>query len=169
MTHDGIRAPRLETLQTRAVLPTHVHSFTKMEYTMTEINKEQVENRVRDWKKRVTDLYSDINLWLKDTEYTFKKGSKITMYEELMSQFGIPASEIDTADVHKGKHFILSIKPKGIWIIGANGRIDILTTKGSYMLVDTADEFSKPQWKLLNGNKKNGMEFNKQTFIQLLK
>jgi hypothetical protein len=78
------------------------------------------------------------------------------MYEELMSQFGIPASEIDTADVHKGKHFILSIKPKGLWIIGANGRIDILTTKGSYMLVDTADEFSKPQWKLLNGNKKNG-------------
>lgn len=140
-----------------------------MQETMTEINKQHVEKRVRDWKKRVTDLYSDIKIWLKDTEYSFKVGSKVTMYEELMSQFGVPATEIDTADIHKSKQFILTIKPKGLWIIGANGRIDILTTKGSYLLMDSAEQFSKPQWKLFNGDKRNGIDFNKQTFLQLLK
>ena len=37
------------------------------------------------------------------------------------------------------------------------------------MLVDFAEQFETPKWKLFNGNKNNGVEFNKQTFIQLLK
>ncbi|MFN6380544.1 MAG: hypothetical protein ACK4WD_14785 [Flavobacteriales bacterium] len=145
------------------------NQFIAMQVTMAEVNKQHVEKRVRDWKKRVASLYSEIKLWMKDSEYSFKLGSKLTMYEELMSQFGVPATEIDTADIHKGKQFILTIKPKGLWIIGANGRIDILTTKGNYMLVDSSEQFSSPQWKLFNGDKLNGVEFNKQTFLKLLK
>jgi len=133
-----------------------------------KVDKQQVEKRVRDWKKRVADLYSTIKLWLKDSKYSLKPGPKLTMYEELMSQFNIPATEVDTADIYKDKSFILTIKPKGLWVIGANGRIDILSTKGNYMLVDYAKQFETPQWKLFNGDKKNGVEFNEQTFIQLL-
>lgn len=140
-----------------------------MQETEKKVDRQQVEKRVRDWKKRVTDLYSTIKLWLKDSEYSLKSGSKLTMYEELMSQFNIPATDIDTADIYKDKNFVLTIKPKGLWIIGANGRIDILTTKGNYLLVDNAEQFEVPKWKLFNGDKKNGVEFSKQTFFQLLK
>ena len=140
-----------------------------MQQTVKKVDKQQVEKRVRDWKKRVSDLYSTIKLWLKESEYSLKPGPKLTMYEELMSQFKVPSTEVDTADIYKDKTFVLTIKPNGLWIIGANGRIDILSTKGNYMLVDFAEQFETPQWKLFNGDKKNGVEFNKQTFFQLVK
>ncbi len=140
-----------------------------MQAIENKVDKRQIEKRVSDWKKRVAGLYSNINIWLKGSEYSLKDGHKLTMYEELMSQFDIPATEIDTKDVYKGKTFILTLKPKGLWIIGANGRIDILTTKGNYMLVDYAEQFETPKWKLFNGDKKNAVEFTKPAFLNLLK
>ena len=134
-----------------------------------KVDKRQIERQVSDWKRRVAKLYSEISTWLKNTEYTLKNGHKLIMYEELMAQFGIPSTEIDTMDIYNGKSFILTLKPKGLWIIGANGRVDILTTNGNYMLVDKAEHFAPPQWKLFNGDKKNGVEFSKETFIKLLK
>ena len=134
-----------------------------------KVDKKHIEKRVRDWKKRVSDLYSTINLWLNGSGYILRFGPKSTMYEELMSQFGIEATEIDTADVYKDKTFILTIKPKGLWIIGANGRIDILTIKGSFMLIDEAEQFQPPQWKLFNGDKHNGIALSKNVFLNLLK
>lgn len=140
--------------------------------TITEdvkIDKSHVEKRVKDWKKKVSDLYTTIKGWIKQTEYSIKLGGKIVMYEELMAQFNVQAVEIDTADIYKDEKIILTIKPKGLWIIGANGRIDILSTRGSYMIVDTAEQFKTPKWKLYNGDKKNGIDFTKQSFLQLLK
>lgn len=134
-----------------------------------KIDKSHVERRVRDWKKRVSDLYATIKGWTKDTDYSIKTGGKVTMYEELMSQFNVQPVEIDTADIYKDETIVLTIKPKGLWIIGANGRMDILSTRGGYMIVDTAEQFKAPKWKLYNGDRRNGAELTKQTFLQLLK
>lgn len=133
-----------------------------------EVDKQQVEKMVDDWKKRVSDLYSTIELWLKDSDYYIKRGSKLKMYEELMSQFNVHATDVDTADIYKDNKIVLTIMPIGLWVIGANGIVDILSNKGSCKLVDTSEQFETPQWKLFNGNKKNGVEFNKQSFFQLL-
>ncbi len=134
-----------------------------------KVDKGHVEKRVKDWKKRVSDLYITIKGWTKQTEYSIKTGGKVTMYEELMAQFNVHPVEIDTADIYKDERIVLTIKPKGLWIIGANGRIDILSTSGSYMIVDTAEQFKAPKWKLYNGDKKNGVDFTKQSFLQILK
>ncbi len=139
-----------------------------MKDTIT-IDKQHVEKRVKDWKKRVNDLYSNLKDWLKGSDYSLKLGARLTMYEELMAQYKIPAAEIDTADIYKGNEILVSIKPKGLWIIGANGQIDILTSKGSYSLLDNAEEFDAPQWKLFNGDKLNGVRLTKEAFLQLLK
>lgn len=133
-----------------------------------KVDKQYVEKRVRDWKKRISDLYSIIKLWLKDSEYSLKLGPKLTMYEELMSQFNVHSTEINSADIYKDNKIVLTIKPIGLWVIGVNGRVDILSTKGNHMLLDFSEEFETPQWKLFNGDKKNGVEFTKQSFFQLL-
>ncbi len=140
--------------------------------TITEgvkIDRSQVERGVRDWIKRISDLYSTIKSWTKHTEYSIKTGGKVLMYEELMGQFNIPPVEIDTADIYKDDRIVLTIKPKGLWIIGVNGRIDILSPHGSYTLVDTSEPFKTPKWKLYNSDKRNGLDFTKQSFLQLLK
>jgi hypothetical protein len=54
-------------------------------------------------EKRVADLYSTIKTWLIDSEYSLKLGPKLTMFEELMSRFSVPPTDIDTADVSKTK------------------------------------------------------------------
>jgi len=85
-----------------------------------------------------------------------------------MSEFNVRATNIETADIYKDNKIVLALKPKGLWMVGANGRIDLLSTKGNYMLVDFAEQFEPPYWKLFNGDKKNGVEFTKQSFFQLL-
>ena len=138
--------------------------------TENKVDKQQVELRVADWKKRVTDLYDEINNWLNNSDYTLRVGSKLMMNEELMSKFGVPKTEIETADIYnKDKKIVLTFKPNGLWIIGANGRIDILSKKGNYLLVDFAQQFEEPLWKLFKDTKKDGLEFNQLEFLKLLK
>ncbi len=132
------------------------------------VDKQQVEKRVKDWKKRISDLYSIVKLWLKDSEYSLKLGNKVTMYEEQMSQFNVPSTEVDSAEIYKEGKKVMIIKPKGLWVIGANGRIDILSTDGNNMLIDYSEPFEAPKWKLYNGDKKNGVEFTKEKFLQIL-
>lgn len=50
----------------------------------SKVDKRHVEKRVKDWKKRISDLYSNIKLWLKNSDYSLKHGPKLTMFEELM-------------------------------------------------------------------------------------
>ncbi|MBM2816176.1 MAG: hypothetical protein HW421_2938 [Ignavibacteria bacterium] len=132
------------------------------------IDTQHVEERVRDWKKRVSDLYSIIEEWLRNSEYSLKYGPKLIMYEGLMSQFNVHSTEVETADIYKNNKIVLTIQPKGLWVIGANGRVDILSTEGNHLLLDVSEQFETPHWKLFNGNKKNGIDFTKQSFLQIL-
>ena len=133
------------------------------------INAEHINKRIIDWKKRISDLYSDISLWLENSEYTVRKGHNLIMFEELMFQFNIPATEIETLDILRGRVFVMSIKPKGLWIIGANGRIDLTSITKNVILVDTANQFEKPKWKLYEANKTKGIEFNSEALFNLLR
>lgn len=140
-----------------------------MQTIVNKAEKLKIEKQIIDWKMRVAALYSNIETWLLNSEYKLKNGAKLTMYEELMAQFEIPATAIETKNVYKEKAFILTLKPRGLWIIGANGRIDVLTTTGNYILMDFAAQYETPQWKLFNGVNKNGIAFTKPAFLNLLK
>lgn len=134
-----------------------------------KIDKAHVEKQIKDWKKRISSLYSTLQDWLKGTKYTLKSGAKVTMYEEPMSLVDIKSTEVDTVDIYRGNRIVLSFKPRGLWVIGTNGRIDIISLKKGYILVDVSNQFKPPHWKLFNGESTNGNEFKKQLFFQLLR
>lgn len=134
----------------------------------TIIDKEHIERRVADWKKRINDLYSTMSNWIENTKYNIRPGSKITMYESLMEQFGIPPTQLDTIDILDRKIYVLSVKPKGLWIIGANGRIDLMSITNQYILVDLAEQFEEPKWIIYYGDKKKRIDFNQQSFLKIL-
>jgi len=91
------------------------------------------------------------------------------MYEELMQSFKIQPTEVDTADILKGKKIVLSFKPKGLWMIGANGRIDIISRVGNYILIDTADQFETPNWHIfIATDRQNGRPFNQAELFNLI-
>lgn len=128
------------------------------------------QNRVNDWKTRISYLYTTIMQWLHDyPDYTLVIGQPMQMYEELMETYGIPPEQIDTANLYRAKRLVLSFKPKGLWIIGANGRVDILSPSGSYTLIDKAEQFQPSQWTLYTTqDKRKGIPFNQQTFLSII-
>lgn len=70
------------------------------------------------------------------------------MHEELMERFEIPEREQPNLSVRSPQGTEIWIKPKGLWVIGANGRVDLFSPKGVYTLADTADKFEPPHWVL---------------------
>jgi len=128
-----------------------------------------VESRVKDWEDRISDLINDINIWSKDKNIEIKAARSVKMYEDLMRDFKVSPREIKTIDIYKNGKLVIALKPYGLWVLGANGRIDLLTAKGNYILVDVADAFKAPNWKLyLNKKISQSVDFNKATFNQLI-
>lgn len=134
------------------------------------ISKEHIEHRIEDWIDRISRLYESIREWLRPfPSYEIKERNDVRMYEELMQQYSIPERIIPSLDIYQKGQIIATIKPVGLWIIGANGRIDILLNNGAIMLIDVSDRFKDPTWIAhKRPNIAKGETFNKDYFLNLL-
>lgn len=57
----------------------------------------------------------------------------------------------------------------GLWVIGANGRIDILTKSGAYILVDVGEKEGPSNWKVYAPkNRKKGVDFDNKFIAELI-
>jgi len=136
-----------------------------------KITKEDLVNQIENWRKRLSDLYSIITEWLKDDKrYSVKTTDTVQIYEELMQKYKINPQNFPVADILKNGKLILSIKPFGLWVIGANGRIDIITGKGSQMLTDMSEQFQAPQWTVFSPkNRRKGLPFTKDYLLGIMR
>lgn len=134
------------------------------------ISKEHIEKRIDDWIERITNLYSSIKQWLDPlASYEIKERIDVRMYEELMQRNGIPAQNLTSLDIYHEGRIIATVKPIGLWIIGANGRVDILLNQGAVMLVDESERFKPPTWVAHKRPKTGkGELLNKEYFFNLL-
>lgn len=90
----------------------------------------RVVARVNDWITRLHDLKILIRGWLPE-DMSIVDRPPTRMHEELMRKFNVPPASMPTFEVVQGSKKILRAQPKGLWIIGANGRVDLVTAKGS--------------------------------------
>jgi hypothetical protein len=136
----------------------------------TTISKKHLEERVNDWEKRIFDLYSLIEKWLAPLSlYKVKKRNDVRMYEEFMQRNNIPERTLTSLDIYFKGSIVATIKPIGLWIVGTNGRVDILVSQGAVMLVDISESFDSPIWVAHKGPKiGKEKEFNKEYFFNLL-
>ncbi len=133
------------------------------------IDTDYIKNRINDWKSRIASLFADIQTWANNYQgYSSHAGRPTVMNEELMQTFEVPAQQINTLDIIHNGTTVLFIKPKGLWTIGANGRIDILSKKGSFMVIDSAQHFHPPLWRLYGSDTKASSVFDQQTFSNIL-
>ncbi len=140
--------------------------------TKENIEKQRVVQRlVNDWKKRIKMLFDDIKSWSGGLGYTFSVGPKLTMFEEMMAEYGVSPTDIDTADLYKDGVLVLTVKPRGLWITGTNGSIDILTDHGNYQLIAEMEETigDKGKWKIFDPLQRKSVELNRESFLNLLK
>lgn len=118
------------------------------------LDSQAISESVKDWENRVRDLYKLIREYLQGTSYSVDEGSKVEMNEDLMQSFFIEPKLLPTLEVKDKESVVLVVKPKGLWVIGANGRIDLLTRKGTYQLLDFAPRDGTSEWVLYGENRK---------------
>jgi hypothetical protein len=90
-----------------------------------EISKESVVKRVKDWLKRLDALLNQIKNWASANGWTVEDGAPVPMREEPMERFAVPESRQPSLSIRSVQGAEIWIKPKGLWVIGANGRVDI--------------------------------------------
>lgn len=133
------------------------------------MDKEYIQTRVDDWETRIKNLYGEIQTWLFNQQgYKTREGTPVLMHEGMMKTFDVSMKKIPTLDILLDNTLKLSFKPKGLWIMGANGRVDILSLNiGGLLLIDKAESLKSPQWFLVDSNRQQ-VQWSKSVFLNLI-
>jgi len=135
------------------------------------ISRQQVLERLRDWRDRVHGLYGEIEGRLRGTSFQIDREGKHTSAEELTQRVGLTSDEQPKLDIlriarHDGTNAAIFF-PRGLWVIGANGRVDlrIIPPVGqveTYLLMDESQPLSGPaKWVRMP----IGAPFEREPFI----
>jgi hypothetical protein len=123
------------------------------ESPQASVTKELVEERVKDWIDRLHVLFQDVRAWAIENGWRVDDSGTVGMHEKLMQKFGVPATKQPTLRLD-GDHGYALFKPKGLWVIGANGRIDLYTSKGTFIIMDLAERRAVPRWTIFRASQK---------------
>lgn len=119
------------------------------------ITKEFVERRVLDWKNRLHALFQEVQTWAKENGWRVEDNGSVQMHEELMQKYDVPETEQPTLRLDREDSFALFM-PKALWVIGANGRIDLYTSKSLFVIVDLAEDDQIPRWTIFRASQNRG-------------
>ncbi len=134
-----------------------------------EITKSYVEKRVSEWLERLIDLFEEIKKWASKNGWTTEDGPSIPMFEELMQRFGVSEHQQPTMSICDPKGRRIWIKPKGLWVIGANGRVDLFSPKGAYTLVDMEAKLGRqPRWVIHYIGNSKGQAFSPELLAEMI-
>jgi hypothetical protein len=138
------------------------------ETTSEEIDREHIIRRIDDWVDRIEALYRQIGEWLPAGWSTERQGT-VRMHEELMQKFGVSARELPVLQLAHDGMPSARIEPRGLWIIGANGRLDLFRGRHHYIIVDAAENFSLPDWQIAPlGDRRKSRKLDRETLISVL-
>ena len=64
-----------------------------------------------------------------------------------MRRFGVAAKRMPTLELEDRAGHVARLVPRGLWIIGSNGRVDLKRDGRRYLIVDMAENFAAPDWQ----------------------
>jgi hypothetical protein len=132
------------------------------------LKREYVERRVSDWASRIEALYRLIESWLPPGWRAERRGT-VQMLEEQMRKVNVLSRDLPVLDLenHAGK--TARIEPRGLWVIGANGRLDFSGGKDHYVIFDEAEKFAPPFWYMARlSDRTNLRPLSKEDFVDAL-
>lgn len=140
------------------------HTDNLVADTIAELNdgldRAQVLSRLEDWRKRVHGLYDEIQSGL-GGNYFYDRHGKHVSQEEVVRRAGLPEWEIPPIDILQieGPHrrTLATIRPRYLWMIGANGRLDLLVIpktglgRRQFLLLDLSRPMTRERdWRLVS-------------------
>lgn len=130
--------------------------------------RSRVIDRINDWENRIAALYTKIDQWVvKEVSFNTETQRTVTMSEELMQGFAVPDRELPILDILKNQEPIASLVPRGLWVLGANGRMDLITRKGTRLIVYRNEE---PEgWLIVEADdRRKTTRFDEESFWDLV-
>ena len=120
----------------------------------SDLSRDDVQHRVDDWLGRLEALFQRTEEWGRAQGWDVSRIGATPMDEDLMRRHALSPAEQPVLRL-EGPHGAYALfKPKGLWVIGVNGRVDLYTPKGAFILVDQADAFRAPAWRLFRASEK---------------
>lgn len=108
--------------------------------------KARIASRVRDWLERLEALRTLVGTCIAaDDELSRLRivaRPPVVLDDEPMRRFGVAPVAMPSFDLCDGARRICRFLPKGLWVIGANGRVDLVGRQTSCILVDEARPLS---------------------------
>lgn len=120
------------------------------------IDHDYVVGRIADWEKRLNALYSNLETWTHNIGAVEIRRTEVPQArEELMQKFDVDPRNLPAIAI-KFNNNRLSFMPMGLWVIGANGRLNIKTNKNHYILVDFGGVEGAPsEWVIVSPIKRS--------------
>ena len=72
------------------------------------------------------------------------------MNEKLMQIAGVEPKNIPTLRLSNYVNGTVVFEPRGLWILGTNGRVDVKYKGRRYFTCDYAEYLEQPDWKAIN-------------------
>lgn len=139
------------------------------EVTSDSLTRAHVEERLKDWVQRIENLYATVESWL-PVGWNGERSRTVTMHAELMREFGVPPKELPILTILRGSEAVAFFEPRDLWIIGANGRLDLHVGDAHYIIIDTAENFQVPMWAIAPLLDRSRREpFNRDKLLAILK
>ena len=132
------------------------------------LEPEYVLQRVEDWEHRLEDLYSLIRSWL-PSYWEATEAENVVMHEKLMQIAGVEPRKIPTLKLSNHGNGTVIFEPRGLWVLGTNGRVDVKFKGRRYFICDYADYHEQPDWTVVNASNWRDVEpLSQEWLIQFL-
>lgn len=110
------------------------------------IDRAHVQRRVVDWRERVAGLYDVLESWL-PAGWSALRRFDVEMDEPIMRSVGVPKERLPSLVLRHGACSV-RLEPRALWIMGANGRVDMVSSAGHAVIVDLADLYEPARWTI---------------------
>lgn len=138
------------------------------EVTSETITKEHVVRRVDDWVERLNGLYKQVERWLPKGWHVERQRAEL-MDEKMMQRFKIKPHKVPVLDLKSDDGRRATLEPRGLWIIGVNGRVDMIAGSKHFLIVDRARNFATPDWQIENFHERDEVnKFNRSKLAEAL-
>lgn len=147
---------------------------TEREYRLSGtnggVNAATVKRRVTGWIERLNALFDKLDTWAAAVpNVRIERDQLPQQIEDMLTRFSVKVRNVPTFTVFVEKKYRIAFVPSALWIVGANGRVNVTTNYRQYALLDLAEPGRPSDWQLLvAGSKTRFKPFEQDLFLKLL-